>query len=221
MSSGTPKFLNRWWNKCSAVSRAVGNPRRGISLQAFEKRSTATRMQVFPSELGRSVTKSIPMWDQGRRGMGRDTSLPTGRWRGVEDMAQTEQLRTYLMTSRDILGHQFWAWRSERVRWLPGCPEPGMLWTEPRRDCRWEDGMKVFPSGHPSGAGLLRVDPENWLRVRGRIRQIYAGKSVRLAVTASRTVGNGEVKPGKEQGPAGLSGVEPLCSRRYWRFFMS
>ncbi len=157
ISSGTPKFLNTWWNRCSAVSKAVGSPQRGINLHAFEKRSTATRTQVFPSDSGRSVTKSIPMCDQGRRGMGRGTSLPTGRLRGVEDMAQTEQLRTYRMTSRDILGHQYQAWRSERVRWLPGCPEPGTVWTEPRRDCRWDDGTKVFPSGPPSGAGSVRV----------------------------------------------------------------
>ncbi len=72
-------------------------------------------------------------------------------------MAQTEQLRTYLMVSRDILGHQYRAWRSERVRWLPGCPEPGTLCTESRRDCRMETGTKVFPSGPPSGAGSVRV----------------------------------------------------------------
>ncbi len=53
-------------------------------------------------------------------------------------MAQTEQLQTYLMVSRDILGHQYRAWRSERVRWLPGCPEPGTLCTESRRVCRME-----------------------------------------------------------------------------------
>ncbi len=72
-------------------------------------------------------------------------------------MAQTEQLRTYLMVSRDIPGHQYRAWRSERVRWLPGCPEPGTLCTESRRDCRMEVGTKVFPSGPPSGAGSVRV----------------------------------------------------------------
>ncbi len=128
-----------------------------LNLQAFEKRSTATRMHAWPSDSGRSVTKSIPMWDQGQRGIGRGTSFPTGRWRGVEDMAQTEQLRTYLMTSWDILGHQYRAWSSKRIRWLPGCLEPGTLWTEPRKDCRWDGGTNVFPSAPPSGAGLVRV----------------------------------------------------------------
>ncbi len=79
ISSGIPKFLKTWVNSSSAVSRAVGNPRRGINLQASEKRSTATRIHVWPADLGKSVTKSTPMCDQGRRGMGRGTSLPTGR----------------------------------------------------------------------------------------------------------------------------------------------
>ncbi len=77
--SRAPRSSGRPAETGSAVSKAVGNPRRGISLHAFEKWSTATRMQVFPSDSGRSVTKSIPMCDQGRRGMGRGTSLPTGR----------------------------------------------------------------------------------------------------------------------------------------------
>ncbi len=69
---------------------------------------------------------------------------------GVEDMAQTEQLRTYRMTSRDILGHQYRAWRSKRVRWLPGCPEPSTLWTKPRREAL----CTVFPATSPSLLGL-------------------------------------------------------------------
>ncbi len=33
-------------------------------------------IQVLPSELGRSVTKSISIWDQGRCETGSGTSLP-------------------------------------------------------------------------------------------------------------------------------------------------
>ncbi len=58
ISSGMPKFQKMCWNSDSAVSRAVGRPLRGINLHALENRSNATRMQVNPSELGRSVTKS-------------------------------------------------------------------------------------------------------------------------------------------------------------------
>ncbi len=48
-------------------------------------------MVVYPLEGGRSVAKSTPIWDQGRRGIGSGTSLPSVKWHGVDVMAQTEQ----------------------------------------------------------------------------------------------------------------------------------
>lgn len=36
------------------------------------------RMTVFPSEGGKTVTKSIDTWDQGRCGTGKDLSRPAG-----------------------------------------------------------------------------------------------------------------------------------------------
>ncbi len=67
-------------------------------------------------------------------------------------MAQTKHPRTNWETSRAILGHQYRAWRSERVSWLPGCPEPGEA------------------CGPPGGAGSLRVlpGPTGW-GSRGRL----------------------------------------------------
>ncbi len=95
------------------------------------------------------------IWDQGHRGTGSGTSLPTGRCRGVFDMAQTKQLRTYRMTSRVILDHQNRTWRSDRVCVLPGCSEPGILCTEPQKGLTlW---WRVFASGPPSGAGSVSV----------------------------------------------------------------
>lgn len=61
ISSGIPKFWKTCSKSISAVSKAVGRARKGINLQALENRSMATRMQVFPSETGRSVTKSTPI----------------------------------------------------------------------------------------------------------------------------------------------------------------
>ncbi len=52
---------------------------RGMRRQNFEKRSMMTRMQVLPSEAGRSVMKSTPRCDHGRLGMGNGRSLPAGR----------------------------------------------------------------------------------------------------------------------------------------------
>ncbi len=133
MSSGIPKFRKMWWKRVSAVSKAMDNPRRGICLQAFENLSTTTKMVVYLSEGGRSVAKSFPRWDQGRCGMGSRTNLPSGRRRGVEVMAQTEQLLTKRATSWAMLGHQYRFRRSERVRWMPGWPDPGEVWMESRR----------------------------------------------------------------------------------------
>ncbi len=116
------------------------------------------------------------IWDQGRRGTGSGTSLPTGRCQGVFDMAQTKQLRTYRMTSRVMLGHQNWTWRSERVCVLPRCPEPGILCTEPQKGltlwCR-DIGFPLWASqrswfGESGDTDVLRdvpldgTDDEGW-----------------------------------------------------------
>ncbi len=96
MSSGSPKLRKTELKRCSAISMAVGKPLRGMSLQAFENRSTATNIHVLPSDGGKSVTKSTPRCDQGRRGMGRGGSFPDGRCRGVLDMAHSGHPLTYL-----------------------------------------------------------------------------------------------------------------------------
>jgi len=92
-----------------------------------------TRMHVLKSEGARSVTKSILMWDHGR--MGKGISLPSGRWWGVLEMAQTEQTLMYREASWIIPGHNYLLRRSERVCWLPRCPEPEDVWTGSKRDC--------------------------------------------------------------------------------------
>ncbi len=66
---------------------AVGEPFRGIKRHDLENRSMMTRMNVLPSEGGRSVAKSTPRCDQGHCGMGKGRSLPDGRWRGLLEMA--------------------------------------------------------------------------------------------------------------------------------------
>jgi len=53
----------------------VGKPGSGISLQAFEKQSTTTKIQVWESEEGRLVIKSTPRCDQGLVGIGSGTSF--------------------------------------------------------------------------------------------------------------------------------------------------
>lgn len=46
------------------LSIAEGNPLSGTSQQAFEKLSTATKMQVYELGGGKSVTKSTPLVGQ-------------------------------------------------------------------------------------------------------------------------------------------------------------
>ncbi len=106
MSSGIPKYLNTWLNISSAVSIAVGRRLRGIRRQDLENLSTTTRMQVLPSEAGKSVTKSTPRCDHGLLGMGSGKSFPAGRWRGLLDFAHSSQPWTNLLTSLAMFGHQ-------------------------------------------------------------------------------------------------------------------
>jgi len=46
-------------------------------MHALENRLMATRIQVLPSEMGRSLMKSTPMWEQGLCGTGSATSCST------------------------------------------------------------------------------------------------------------------------------------------------
>ena len=55
MSSGSPKFRKTWMKRASAVSVAVGTPLMGINLHAFKKRSTTTRILVYPLEGGEGL----------------------------------------------------------------------------------------------------------------------------------------------------------------------
>ncbi len=155
-------------------------------------------------------------------------------------MAQTEQLRTYLMVSRDIPGHQYRAWRSERVRWLPGCPEPGTLCTESRRDCSMEVGTKVFPSGAPSGAGSVRVTlilrssdvsvdipddgvdyegwRENWLGFHGESGECTRDRASALQFRFPGRYVMVKSNLVKNRAQRACLGLSLFACRRYWRF---
>lgn len=111
--------------------------------------AVATRMHVCDSEGGKSVAKSMPIWDNGQFGMGKGTSLPAGRCRGVCEMAQTEKVLTYRETSCVISGHQYLLRRSERVS------RAREVWTESMRDRRRADGTYTHPSGTPGGVGSV------------------------------------------------------------------
>lgn len=124
ISSGIPKFRNTCSKSNSAVLKAVGRPLRGISLQALENLSMVTRIHVFPSEGGRSVTKSTPRCDQGCCGMGSGNSFPEGKCRGTLVMAQSWQPWINSLTSWCIPGHQYFCWIDAHVLVAPGWPVP-------------------------------------------------------------------------------------------------
>ena len=50
-----------------------------MKLTPHENLSSTVRMVVNPCDSGRSMTKSIAIWDQGRMGTGKGMSLPTGK----------------------------------------------------------------------------------------------------------------------------------------------
>ncbi|KAK3515272.1 hypothetical protein QTP70_013496 [Hemibagrus guttatus] len=72
----------------------------------FENLSIATRIELYPSDLGRLITKSTAMRDQGHLGMGKCSSKPMGSCQLVHDSAQVLQDSTYPLTSWVSVGHQ-------------------------------------------------------------------------------------------------------------------
>ncbi len=104
------------------------------------------------------------MWDQGRCGMGNGAHFPAGKWCGVLEMAQTEHPRMYWETSRVILGHQYQAWRGERVHWVPGRKHAGS--PEGKSSRRW--ACRFCPLGLP-------VEQVRWWRRCGSVHPGLTG----------------------------------------------
>lgn len=82
----TEMGLIRWWfdglpsSNSSRAGDGCIRPQVSPDLLDFAfNLAVATRMHVWDSEGGKSVAKSMPMWDNGRFRMGKGTSLPTGR----------------------------------------------------------------------------------------------------------------------------------------------
>ena len=86
----------------------------------LEKRSIKVRMVVLPSDMGRPVTKSRVMCDQGRLGMGRGRSRP--EWGRVEVLfrAQVAHAAIKERTSASIVDHQNRQRMKSNVRVIPG-----------------------------------------------------------------------------------------------------
>lgn len=119
----------------------VGKPFNGISLQAFEKRSTIIRMVLLPWELCRSV--AMAMCDHRHCGNNRgDISCS-----GVRDCMQTVQASTCSFPSVARDGHQKVFLSSCVVLVMPGCPE--LKEVNPMYHSKGGDwGVYCLPEGH-------------------------------------------------------------------------
>ncbi len=163
MSLRIPLFQKMRLNRISAVSRVVGNPERGTSFQALEKRSTVTNVTQLGTQCSllnwvSQLQRSIPMCDQGwwRMGIGARSCL-----RGADEESWTgHRLSNY----RRTWWHHGTYWATSNcfggATGSVSCldvQKPGTWWTEPRRDYYCEVGTYIFPSGPPSGAGSVRV----------------------------------------------------------------
>ncbi len=119
--------------------------------QALENRSMTVRMVVWPLELGKSVIKSMAMWDQGRCGMGRGWSRPAGNWREGFCVWQTWHWRTWVMVSFLSVGHQNLFCKSWIVAFIPGWPELRAVWTWSMVRLQRFSGTNSLSWGHSGG----------------------------------------------------------------------
>ncbi len=87
---------------------------------ALENRSTMVSMVVWPFELGRSVMKSIAIWDQGLHGVGSGFSRPAGNCLGDLEMSHVVQFCMNLVMSVSIEGHQKGLLSGFAVALIPG-----------------------------------------------------------------------------------------------------
>ena len=137
MSVGIPCRRKTCLTRRSAVSLKDGSLGSAMKCAALEKRSIMVRMVVFPSDVGRPVTKSKAMCDQGRLGMGRGRRSPERGRVEVLFRAQTVQAEINERTSASMVGHQNRRRRKSRVRVIPG-------WQVSREECA------QINTGHPA-----------------------------------------------------------------------
>ncbi len=94
---------------------------------------------------------------------------------------------------------------SERVHWLTGGPEPSTLWTEHRRDCRWEHTFSLMGRADSVRVvALMSLLIFHWMgrtiRAGGRIgsgsdeESVQARKGVSLTIVTPWMVGHGKVE---------------------------
>ncbi len=133
MSFGDRRFLNMCERGIQLFLGRDGNPRSGINLQDWRirfQRQLGWWCKPVWRRMRDLVAKSPPRWDQGRWGMGkRDQFHPL-----ADGVVWRRWHRSNILWTSERHPGPCWAtsnrfWRSERVRCLPGCPDPREVWT--------------------------------------------------------------------------------------------
>src|SRR5271169_6948898 len=97
IESGMPWRRITWSRKILANSGAVVVLLQGTSWLILVRRSTTTKMESYPFDMGRSVTKSQDMPFQGPDRAGSGASSPCLRCRGVLPREHKSHVETYFL----------------------------------------------------------------------------------------------------------------------------
>ena len=103
---GSPWCFHTWRKYSFAVSRADTLLVQGMNSTSLEKRSTTTRTLSNPSDLGRSVIKSVEISFQGPGGVSSSLNFPDGAWLDPLNRAHRSHLDTHSWPGVAVL-HQF------------------------------------------------------------------------------------------------------------------
>ncbi len=194
----------------------------------------SVRMVVLPLELGRSVIKSMAMWDQGLWGMGSGCSKPAGICLEDLEVLQVTQFLMNTMMSVRSVDHQNLFERSWMHTVNPGCPELGRSWTCWMTRVLKGGGTNVLLGGHSVGMGsvpcvsVISVMTSHCtgatMRVVGKIGSGERGWSVDsnwrecicFGVKNQSTVSS----LCEEKGPPSLSVIESPCAVKVFQVAM-
>ena len=175
-------------------------------------------MQVLPSELGSSVTKSMAMWDQGRWETWSRLSNPAGSLSPDLLLAQMSQAATNVWTSFLMDGHQKRCWIKARVQVVPRwkailelCPHLNTCGQTKKGTKRWLAGLLPGPvscswSSRTRASILSRAAPtRHWDG-----RELH-WKSIWLDISGSWVIWERNIKTWEKERPPGLQNGPYSC----------
>ena len=120
----------------------------GINIDCLERRSTTTRIEVKPEEIGKCSIKSIDIEFHGFSGIGNCLRAPYGLCRGTFARAQVVQDLQKSLTEVRIRGQKYSLVMRSRVLFCTKCPAVGWscLYCKTRSRRLSASGTYIFPS---------------------------------------------------------------------------